>query len=83
MLENRLARNRPCPVLHEIVLADPLKYLRVAAGRVLEIRFCYIKLFLVLFAKRTEEQKACMEELQRSKMSPSHTVKCFCFPAFQ
>lgn len=82
MLENRLAGNRPCPVLHEIVLADPLKYLRVVTGSFAEVRFHYIKVFLVLFAKRAEH-KVCMQELQRSKMSPSDTVKCFCLPASQ
>lgn len=56
-VESRLARNRPCPALHEIVLADPLKYLRVVTGRVIKMRFCYIKIFLMLFAMRTEEQK--------------------------
>lgn len=29
MPENRLARNSPCPVLHEIVLVEPLKYFKV------------------------------------------------------
>jgi len=57
MLENRLARNSPCPVLHEIVLAEPLKYFRVVTERDTEMRLLCIKMFLMLFAKSTKEQK--------------------------
>lgn len=38
-------------------LVEPLKYFRVVTGRVTEMRFHYIKMFLMLFAKRTKEQE--------------------------
>lgn len=75
MPENRLARNSRSPVLREIVLAEPSKYFRVVTGRAAEMRCHYIKI-LMLFAKRTKEQKTQVQE-QRRKWNPSDTMKSF------
>lgn len=58
MLENRLARNRP--VLHEIVLVDPLKYLSVVTERVIEKKILLHKSFShdVCKGARTERLNA-------------------------